>query len=87
MKVHLVTTDFPLVERSVQYAACGQIVVNAAIAYTWDEQPMGQVPEIKFGCGRCQRELQAAPTRRYLYGIYDAKQFRKRKVQDEADSD
>lgn len=72
-KIHLLTTDAPIRERSDVAANCGETVQRARIAFLWDNALTGALMEYpSFNtCKKCLAASQALENegRAFVYGV------------------
>lgn len=70
MKVHLLTSDEPLIEKGTLQALCGRYVPDVLFALRWDSGLLEMPEDFEKWltvCWRCRFAF--TPTRRYVYAI------------------
>ena len=75
MKVHLVSTEFPIQAGQPQTADCGVEIQKAQICCVWDEQEMGQGMAFSRNiCWDCYTNDKGPRGRMMIYGITERRQ-------------
>jgi len=70
LKLHLSTSDDPLVAGRDQDAACGATVLKAAFLFRFDMGSTGAATVSNLlCCQKCAARLKGGPSKRYLYAL------------------